>query len=159
AGEALEGETRALETERARLLDLARRQAGARNQLAHLDRQEKSLGEALTRLAAEREEAAAEVERARTGVAAEEERVVALAAALQEEERALETLRLELEVAQSAWKEAASRATEAEQAWRAVAARRAALAEMRDSYQGYEEGVRVLLDAARDGRIAAGGPS
>lgn len=157
AGEGLESETRALEAERARLLELARRQAGARNQLAHLDRQQKSLAEALTSLGAEQEEAAAEVERAAAGIDTEEQHVAALAVALKEDETSLETLRLEWEVAQSAWKEAAAHASGAEQAWRALAARRAALAEMRDSYQGYEEGVRALLAAARDGKLGLEG--
>src|SRR5262249_58248633 len=46
AGEGLEAETRALETERARLLELARRQASARNPVAHPDHAAKTLAEA-----------------------------------------------------------------------------------------------------------------
>jgi chromosome segregation protein len=153
AADALEVEARALEAERARMLELARRQASARNQLAHLERQDAALAEAIARLTAEKEEATAEAARLGEALVAEEARIPSLAEAVRDEETELETVQRQLSEAQSAWKASSDAAREAEQAWRSAAARHTALAEMRDSFQGYEEGVRALLKAARDGQV------
>jgi chromosome segregation protein len=153
AADAVEAETRALEAERAQVLEVARRQASARNQLTHLERQEASLAEAIARLTVEKEEATAEATRLAEALAAEEARIPALAAAVQEEEATIAALERQLSEAQQTWKQAAESARAAEQAWRAAAARHTALAEMRDTFQGYEEGVRALLNAAREGTL------
>ena len=73
-------------------------------------------------------------------------------------ERALQQqvtlLQTQVEATEQAWKSAVEAARAAEQRWRSLSARHGALAEMRDSYQRYEEGVRALLQAAGRGQLA-----
>lgn len=143
-----------LEAERARMLELARRQAGQRNQLAQLERQVQSGQTAVARLEAESREAEAEQQRLATQSEQAATRAEALNAEIPRLQEQLAALQAAAATAEQAWKRATEAARTAEQQWRSLSARHAALAEMRDSYQGYEEGVRALLEAARRGKWA-----
>jgi chromosome segregation protein len=143
-----------LEAERGRMLELARRQAGQRNQLAQLERQVQSGQTAVARLETEGREAEAELQRLELQAGQASSRAEALNAEIPQLQERVTALQTGSAAAEQAWKSAAEAARTAEQQWRSLAARHAALAEMRDSYQGYEEGVRALLEEARRGKLA-----
>jgi chromosome segregation protein len=143
-----------LEAERGRMLELARRQAGQRNQLAQLERQVQSGQTAVARLETESREAEAEQQRLEAQGTQAASRAEALNTEIPRLQERVSALRAAATTAEQAWKSATEASRTAEQQWRSLSARHAALAEMRDSYQGYEEGVRALLEAARHGRLA-----
>jgi chromosome segregation protein len=147
---------RLLEAKRAHLVELARRQASARNQGEQLEGRQRSVAAAAARLETERAELVAEKARLNAHLAETQEALQALDASQAQARQDLSALHEASTRKAAELNSAVSDRDRVTAELTTARARHGALAELAEKFQGYGEGARAVLTASKEGRLPAG---